>query len=473
LTALGTVGQYVAAVGNGWDGPGRGRADLGYFFQSLARGLAPDEARAEIRRALAEWSRVAAVSFTPAAASGSSRAINVVFGGGSHGDAYPFDGQGGVLAHTFYPAPPNPESIAGDMHFDGDEEWVAGAALTARSVDLYSVALHELGHALGLGHSDLPGSVMYPYYRRATALTAADIDAILTLYAAASSAPDPAGPQALSLAIYTPASFPVTTQASSLSFTGEVSGGSGEVSVQWSSDRAGAGTAAGGRNWSIAALPLQAGANTITVSAVDAASQRVSKTVTVIRQTAAAPPSISITSPAGSGAFTTAAASITATGTASSAVGVARVEWANSRGGSGMAAGTAQWSAGPIPLQPGQNVLTFTARDRAGMAASRTLTVSMATGSDTVAPTLSITSPSTATVLTSASSIRITGTAADNSGVIEVTWTTSAGASGKASGTTYWTAADIPLLVGANVVIIRARDAAGNTSWRSVTVTRR
>ena len=33
---------------------------------------------------------------------------------------------GGVLAHTFYPAAPNPEPIAGDMHLDNDENWNAG-----------------------------------------------------------------------------------------------------------------------------------------------------------------------------------------------------------------------------------------------------------------------------------------------------------------------------------------------------------
>ncbi len=124
-------------------------------------------------------------------------------------------------------------------------------------------------------------------------------------------------------------------------------------------------------------------------------------------------------------------------------------------------------------MQPGQNALTFTVRDAAGAAASQTLTVTMTAAGDTVAPTLAITSPSTATVLTSAATIRLSGTASDNVGVAAVTWTTSSGASGAANGTNYWTAPDVPLLVGANVIVVRARDAAGNSSWRSVTVTRR
>ncbi len=92
---------------------------------------------------------------------------------------------------------------------------------------------------------------------------------------------------------------------------------------------------------------------------------------------------------------------------------------------------------------------------------------------DTVAPSLTITSPASTNVLTSSSSIKLSGSASDNVGVTSVTWSTSAGKTGIATGTTYWNTGDVFLLVGTNTIVVRAADAVGNTSWRSVTVTRR
>jgi hypothetical protein len=56
-------------------------------------------------------------------------------------------------------------------------------------------------------------------------------------------------------------------------------------------------------------------------------------------------------------------------------------------------------------------------------------------------------------------------------GVTVVRWETAV-AGGVAQGTTNWSAGPIPLLVGMNNIVLRAYDAAGNSSWRSVSVTR-
>ena len=177
VTEAGPVGEYVL-VGPGWPKDASGKVALQYFIRNLTEKLDANVSRTEIERALAEWPKYADFSLSPGQ-QGGSRTIDILFGSGAHGDPYPFDGPGGVLAHTFYPAPPNQEPIAGDMHLDADEGWHAGS-----SVDLFSVALHEAGHALGLGHSDRPGSVMYPYYRQVTGLSDDDIAGIRALYGA-------------------------------------------------------------------------------------------------------------------------------------------------------------------------------------------------------------------------------------------------------------------------------------------------
>jgi hypothetical protein len=63
------------------------------------------------------------------------------------------------------------------------------------------------------------------------------------------------------------------------------------------------------------------------------------------------------------------------------------------------------------------------------------------------------------------------GTAADNIAVASIKWTDSTGDSGSATGTAAWSA-NIPLLIGTNVVTIRAYDVAGNSTWRAITVVR-
>ena len=92
-------------------------------------------------------------------------------------------------------------------------------------------------------------------------------------------------------------------------------------------------------------------------------------------------------------------------------------------------------------------------------------------GGDSVPPSLAIVSPGSTIVSAYSSSITVSGTASDNVGVVTVTWSTSSGSSGVASGTTSWSAI-VPLLIGNTTVTMRAYDAAGNYGWRSLTVVR-
>lgn len=92
-----------------------------------------------------------------------------------------------ALAHAFQPGTEAIfgaiGSIGGDLHFDTGRNFVDDAAADSSIFDIFTVALHELGHALGLGHSDVQGSVMEPIYvgsRRS--LTTDDITGITTIY---------------------------------------------------------------------------------------------------------------------------------------------------------------------------------------------------------------------------------------------------------------------------------------------------
>ena len=299
VTEAGPVGEYVLA-GKGWPKDAGGKVALGYFIRNVTDTMDPPIARAEIQRALREWTRYANLSLSPAQA-GWTRSIDISFARGAHGDGFAFGGAGGTLAHTFYPAPPNAEPIAGDMHLDADEGWHAGS-----SVDLFSVALHEAGHALGLGHSDRPGSVMYPYYRQAAGLGEDDIAGIQALYGAATTAPapnvPPPGPVSPATPTHPPVSKPgtsdvtppavqilspgfsiVSTTAAFLVLSGSAADAVGVTAVKWTASTGGSGTASGTTVWN-ASVPLLSGTNVITVRAYDAAGNYGWRAITVVRR---------------------------------------------------------------------------------------------------------------------------------------------------------------------------------------------
>lgn len=386
------VAPMYVTVGHGWPTNGLSGVTLEYTFANLTPKVSPALIVQELTRALNQWPKVANVHFTPGLNPNAAGTVAIKFAEFDHGDGYPFDGPGGILAHTFYPAPANPEPIAGDMHLDGSENWNIGS-----DIDIYTVALHEAGHALGLGHTTTVNALMYPYYRLGEQISNDDIAGIQALYGppdgSASSQPAVPAPSPISLTIQNPNGPDLQTTSETEAVSGSVSNAVGSPVVTWQTDHGQAGTATGSSAWSIAAVPLSVGQNTITVSAIDANHQTATQSVQITRTVTIAPP-----------------------------------------------------PATPAPPAP-------------------------PTGPDTVPPTLSIQSPPSTIVQVSQSTITVTGKASDNVMVAKVTWQNTLMGSGTASGTTAWSAA-IPLYPGTNTLIIRAYDAAGNSSWRSITVVR-
>lgn len=301
VTTNGVIGQNATGA-TGWNGATLAPVTLGYSFGALTNRLPAAQVQSTILQALAVWAQYVQVNYVPVS-SASQRTIAISFAAGAHGDAYPFDGLGGVLAHTFYPAPPNPEPIAGDMHFDASENWGIGSG-----TDLFSVALHEAGHALGLPHTDVPGTVMYPYYHVATGLTPADIAAIRGLYAARGTAPPtptptptpaptpiptptptptPAPPAKDTVAplvtILSPAGTSVLTYSASMVFSGTASDNVAVVKVTWTDSLGNTAVATGTTSWQTAGVPMRLGTNAITIRAYDAAGNSGWRSVTVTR----------------------------------------------------------------------------------------------------------------------------------------------------------------------------------------------
>jgi hypothetical protein len=129
-TSFGLTGE-----GNAWSSKA-----ITYQFGAFTSDLPEVQIRDVFIEAMNQWADAAGLTFTQKTGAAD---IVFLFATGNHGDGENFDGQGGVLAHAFYP--PN-----GDCHFDDDETWTNLSPQPAGTFDLSTVGLHEIGHALGL-----------------------------------------------------------------------------------------------------------------------------------------------------------------------------------------------------------------------------------------------------------------------------------------------------------------------------------
>lgn len=134
------------------------------------------EYKAEVREAFAEWSATAGVAFVEVADSPASQ-IRIGWeptDGGFYGvgDAY-WTYEDGRLQRTW-------------IGFDDGETWVAGGngPELRNGLDFEALALHEIGHAIGLGHYEAAPAIMNSVIT-ADALQPSDVAGARALYGTA------------------------------------------------------------------------------------------------------------------------------------------------------------------------------------------------------------------------------------------------------------------------------------------------
>jgi hypothetical protein len=204
-------------------GPGT-RVDITYSFNNLLDGgltdingvsLPASLIRSSVEEAFRVWARHAPLHFREVPDEG----------GGPYIGNYP-DGQFGQirLSHIYMNGPDEPgelpkakaqayffntfTNIAGDIFFDNGDPWQEAGTLSRP--DILGAAIHEIGHTLGLGHTNVVGANMYWIFHRFSGLGTGqlfddDIAGIQSIYGEGRGSVTP-----LSLPVPEPSAFVLT-----------------------------------------------------------------------------------------------------------------------------------------------------------------------------------------------------------------------------------------------------------------------
>uniref|UniRef100_A0A8C4X5Y1 Matrix metallopeptidase 23bb n=1 Tax=Erpetoichthys calabaricus TaxID=27687 RepID=A0A8C4X5Y1_ERPCA len=150
----------INPLGQKWD-----HLNITYKIVQFPSTLNKDDTHRAISIAFTMWSTVSPLNFREVSPE-SQADIKIGFYTFNHSDCWTtplhpcFDGLNGELAHAFLPP-------HGEIHFDNHEFWILGRSRFSWTQgvwlnDLVQVAAHEIGHALGLWHSQNQHALMHP-----------------------------------------------------------------------------------------------------------------------------------------------------------------------------------------------------------------------------------------------------------------------------------------------------------------------
>ena len=155
--------------------------ELTYRIENYTPDIPAEEVDNTIAKAIDMWSSASGLTIKREDNPDMSADIRIHFVRGFHGDTRPADGPGAELAHAFFPGADD-QDLAGDVHIDDDDTFAVNGG---NGIDLLWLAVHELGHSLGLDHTYHPDSVMFAYYtgyRHDLKLDSDDIQGVQRLY---------------------------------------------------------------------------------------------------------------------------------------------------------------------------------------------------------------------------------------------------------------------------------------------------
>lgn len=152
-----------------------GKNELTYYIMGRDYDLAKDVWDEQFRLAFDSWSRVSPLRFTESEYPNS----DIIIGVGNR-RKQSFGKRGGVLAWAQLPYSPNFDGQLLTM-YDMAENWITPNSNEYGTI-LQSVAAHEIGHLLGLDHSNDASALMYPYINNALGPQETDIKNIQNLY---------------------------------------------------------------------------------------------------------------------------------------------------------------------------------------------------------------------------------------------------------------------------------------------------